>query len=593
MDWRNKPLYDRIVERWEQKSADYAKANNNRGLMCAQFRSDEIVQTDDKGQLVGQEIWNGTGPWYSRMMATGFQGSLASKNIPWTRYMMEEFKLKGIEELDIWLQDIKEHMANAYESRSNFYDVQPQFTHDGVTTGSPVMFGQEDILTHKTMWMPQHYKTIRVYYDKYNEPEGVIVQDKTWTAKQIWDTFIKKDDRNNTKSKAKLSAAVNQALQNGMLSELFTVYKAVFKITDSIWDGSDDQPFKKPIGAWKWLSVYFLELTDAENNKKNKPVNDNIGDFVRPFVIWNYDKKPWEVSSHTPAFSAVWDSLSLQQIDKNYTEDIQSKNRPAFMALDTMENRLDLSPQGQMFVTTEEYKQPPVAIDRVGGLEYSKDLMELKIEAVKRWFHADCFQMFTDLLRLHKQPVSASQIWQMAGEKSTLLSPAIETHSSYLKGVDALMMDVEIRAGRGPFSPQRIAYISDIVANILGPLSKIGVRPVFIGPLAQAMKASQALEPIISTLGAAAESHLFELYPDLRYAIKEYKTLNDIAEAKDFPQKNLETEEDYEEIKAALARKRAEDEQLAKGLEIAKATKDVSGKVEPDSILGALAGKAG
>lgn len=592
-NWNKKTLYERIDDRWKEKDTDYGRVNPNRDLMSIYFRSDEVIEVDDKGHLVGQEIYNGSGSWYSRMMATGFQGSLVSKNIPWFRYMMEEFELKGIDELDTWLQEIKTYMADAYQ-RSNFYDVQPQFTHDGLTIGSPVLFGEENIAEEKTMWMPQHYKTVRVYYDKFNQPEGVIIRDETWTAKQIFDIFIKNDDVNGTKRKEKLSIAVNTSLDAGLLDEVFTVYKAVFKVTDPIWnDNSDDKDkFIKPVGDWKWLSVYFLELTEAERNKRNRPLNDDIGDFVQPFAVWDFDKKPWEAASRTPAWYAIWDCISLQEIDKNYLEDIQNTNRPAFIALTGMQGRVNLGPEGEMYVSDKEWDRPPKLIERTKGLQFSRDLIEIKEDALKRWFYIDRFQMFSDLARLKNQPVTATQIWQMAGEKSTLLSPAIETHSRYLEATDARMVDFEVRAGRGPFNPQIIANITDIVDNALGRIAKsVGVRPVFIGQLAQAQKVSQAMQPIMSSIGAAMDSRLFDLDPDLRFAIRGWDTLNDIFEANDFPQKNFVSKEEFAKIKAGLAKQRAQDKQFEQAAEMSKASKDTSQSVA--NLVGAGATAAG
>ena len=366
MSWQNKTLYDRIVDRWKEQDNDYAKMNYNRAAITALFRSDELIEVSDKGELLGQNIYNGAGPWYSRMMATGFQGSLVSKNIAWIRYQMSQYGLKGVDELDIWLQDIKDYMTDVY-NRSNFYDVQPQFTHDGITTGSPLMFAEENILTGKTMWMPQHYTKVRLFYDKYNEVEGVIVKDRNWTAKHIFDTFVGEDDEKGTKRRKKLSMEVNRALDAGKLQEEFTIYRATFKVTDPIWDGKDQNAFKKPQGDWSWLSVYMLELSTSDVDKRNTPLNENMGDFSQPFAYWNFDKKPWEVSSRTPAFYAIWDCMGLQQIHKNYLEDIQYANRPAIYALKSMENRLKLSPEGEMFVSDDEYERPPKPIDRVAG----------------------------------------------------------------------------------------------------------------------------------------------------------------------------------------------------------------------------------
>lgn len=584
MAWIKKNLYDRIYDRFTEKDNDYAKVNNNRDVITTYFRSDEIVDTDEKGNLVGQCIYNGGGPWYSRLMATGFQGSLVSKNIDWIRYQMERFELKGIDEIDIWLQEIKEFMTADYQ-RSNFYDIQPQFTHDGVTTGSPVIFGEEDILGERTMWMPQHYKNIRLFYDKYNQDDGAIVVDKTWTAKKIFDTFIGKDDDVYTKSAEKLSNAVVQCLRSGRLDEEFTVYRATFKVTDPIWNG---EGFTKPRGEWTWLTAYFLELTEAEVNKKNKPLNDNMGDFSQPYSVWNYDKKPWEASSRTPAFSAIWDNLSLQQIDKNFLENVQNINRPAFMALNSQRNNVDLSPEGEMFVTKEEYDSPPKIIDRVGGLEFSKDLLEMKDEALQRWFFIDQFAMFSQLARDKNQPVTATQIWQMVGEKATLLSPAIETHSKYLSSVDARMVDIASRRGHGPFNRRTVENIADIVEGVLGrAVSDINVQPLFVGPLAQAQMTSQALQPIQAW--TAEITPLMQMNPQLIHRYRLPKLASKIEDAVNFPQDAIVSQEEYDEAVRLEDEANAAQQQTENAIEMAKASKSLQGPVDDTSVMSQVA----
>ena len=104
--WQNKSLYDRIHDRYTELDNDYAKINHIRDIITTFFRSDEIVRVDDKGNLVGECIYNGSPSWYSRVMSTGFQGSLVSKNIAWIRYQMGQYELKGIDELDLWLQEV-------------------------------------------------------------------------------------------------------------------------------------------------------------------------------------------------------------------------------------------------------------------------------------------------------------------------------------------------------------------------------------------------------------------------------------------------------------------------------------------------------
>lgn len=586
----NKSLYDRVVARKDETDNDYAKVNHNRDVMVTYFRSDEIIETDDKGELVGQAIYNGSGAWYGRTMATAFQGALVSKNIDWFRYMFDVLELKGVDELDIWAQDVKEHMTSAYQ-KSNFYDVQPQFTYDGLTTGSPLMFAEEDVLEEKIMWMPQHYKNVRIYYDKYNVSEGVIVIDKTWTAKKIFDKFVQEDDAQWTESQKILPISVVSALRRGSYNDTFTMYRATFKVTDPIWDGTDEagESFKKPQGGWTWLTAYFLELTTAELSKKNKPLNKNMGDFSKPFTNWNFDKKPWEPSSRTPAWYALWDCLSLQQIDKNYLEDVQNTNRPAFIALDSMKNNVNLSPEGEMFVTQEQYDNPPKFIDRVSGLTFSRELIEMKEDALKRWFFIDKLAMFSNLAIDKNQPPTATQIIRMEGEKATLLSPAIETHSRYLETADARMVDIELRAGRGPFAPDIMANIADIIqSNLTRAVKSVNIVPVFIGQLAQAQKVSQALKPIQSTMGIARD--LMEINPQIRHKYRWYDLLGKVEEAFDFPQDVVVPKEEYDEIIAAENEAAAQQQQFENTMEAMKNSKNLQGPVDENSVMARVAG---
>ena len=588
--WSNRQLYDRIFDRWTEKDNDYAKANRNRDVITTHFRSDEIISTDDTGNLVGQEIYNGSPSWYSRSMANGMQGSLTPKNISWFRYKMDNLKLKGADQVDLWLQRVKEHMAAVYQ-KSNFYDIQPQFMHDGVTTGSPLIFAEEDEKENRTMWLPQHYKTVRIYYNKFNEPEGVITKDKTWTAKQLMDEFVGDDDEQHTRAKQILSNAAFTAIDSGQLQDVFTVYRATFKVTDPIWDGTGDGAFVKPTGGWTWLTAYFEELTEGDSSKKNDPLNDDMGDFSQPFSVWNYDKKPWEATSRTPSFYALWDNLGLQQIDKNYLEDVQYTNRPAMMALSGMNGRLQLGPEGQILVTDKEYDRPPKPIDRVGGLTFEKDLIDMKDEALSRWFMMRMWEMFTQLARDKNQPVSAQQIWRMAGEKATMLSPAVETHSSYLRTVDARMVDIEARAGRGPFAPDEMADIVDIIAGIIGEddATTVNIQPVFVGPLAQAQQTSQALEPIQT--GLEASRAVIEIWPEARHKFKPGILIEEITEAIDFPQDAMVSEDEFDEIVQAERQAVAQQQQQENAVEMAKASKSLQGPVDENSVL-AKAGEA-
>ena len=589
-DWKDKTLYDRIIQRWMEAEGQYSRINRNREVVVRCFRPDEVPvggeQRNSTGsqqtmELLGTDIYQGSGAWYSRTMATGFQGSLVSKNIDWFKYQMEQYELKGIDQLDLWLQDVKEYMTDVY-NRSNFYDVQPQFTLDGLTTGSPLMFADEDIDHQRTMWTPQYFRNVRMYYDKFNQINGVIIKDPKWTAKQIADTFVLEGENRQDK----LTIAINKSLDAGKLNDEFVVYRAVFRADDQIWDG-----WTKPEGAWTWFSVYFVELQTTDKSKKNKPLNKNMGYFGKPFVHWDFEKKPWEAASRTPAWYAIWDCMGLQQVYKNFLENVQYKNRPPVMYLESMKNRLDLSPEGEIPVDSKEYQTPPVALrDMVGDVAMNSELSEIYEEALARWFFIDKFQMFSALSQSGGSPPTATQIWQMAGEKATLLSPAIETHSKYLSDADSRMIQIEATAGRGPFNPRTMENIADIVlANVSDPESirTIGVQPIFTGVLAQAQKQSQELEPIQS--GLAAASPLLEVWPELKLAFREHKLLDKTLNTVDFPEDTLVPADEYQERIAAVRAAEAKQREFENSMEAMKNSKSIQGPVDENSVMSKVA----
>ena len=583
-----KTLYERIDDKWHEVDNDYARMNRNREIITRYFRSDELISTDDKGELLGESIYNGAGPWYSRKLAIGLQGNLVSKWIDWLRYMFENLKVKGIDELDAFLQAVKEHMSLAYK-KGNFYDVQPQFTHDGVTTGSPVMFGEEDFENQQTMWVPQHYSTVRLFRNRWNQDEGCITVDDTWTVKKIFDTFIGQDDVEFTKSQKILSTSVLVALRAGEWARTFKVYRATFKTTDPIWTGTGEDAFVKPRGTWTWLSAYFLELTSSEKDKQNRPLNKNMGDFEKPFASWHFDRKPWEISSRTPAFYALWDNLSLQQLDKNLGENIQYLNRPTMISLSSMANRLKFSPEGNILVNEKEYDRPPKPVrDKVASIDLNMAYLDMKDENLGRWFMKDVLTVFSDLAFEKNQPITAYQSSLINGEKTMLLSPAIETHSVYLEDIDRRMIGQEIRAGRGPFAPDELDNIRDIIQSVTDDVSAVHIRPVFVGKLARAQKIAQAIEPVVATMDLM--SPLMDRNPQLVFAYNWWETANHINEAMDFPQIGMASKEEYNERVAADNEAKAKEQSMLMAIEMAKAIPAVSGEVSPDSVLAGVAG---
>jgi len=577
--WDNKKLFDRLMDLFHQREKGFNKFNKARDSIVDYFRPDlgDEVDANGDGAFFGENIYEGTAPWAADVMARGFQGNLVSPSTDWIQYAMLQTELKDNDQLDIWLQDVKEHMSDVYQ-RSNFYSVLPPFTLDGITIGSPVMFIDEEVSSGVTKFMPQHYKTVFLFYDKFNQPDGVIVKDETWTVKQISDMFARTEEE----QKLKLTISTNNAIREKKFYLERTVYRAAFRGNNQVWDVPG---FQKPDA--EWISVYFEEKPEEE--RKNDPLRTEQY-FSRPFVTWDFNKKPWESASRTPAFSAIYDVLSQQQVAKNQLENIELKNRPPRAVLEDHRNVIDFGPEGLTYVDRKDWEFLPKMIDAVGDIRLSKEQLETGEKAIKRWFFTDQFLKFTDLTNTLRQQPSVDQNHRIAAELAVQLNPAIGSYTGeFLRSVDNRVVDIEARAGRGPFAPDIMANITDIVlSNSKEEVASIGVVPVFIGPLAREQRTQQELDPILTAMSVLQP--VFELYPDLKNAIREYGTLEDIIKAVNFPLKNLVPEEEYNTIIKGLNELRAQQQQQQLALEMAKASPSVSGPVDETSVLANVGG---
>ena len=573
--WDDKLIYDRIIDLLSQKEGSYTKFNRARDSIVTYMRPDLGSDTtpDGDGGFFGDNIYAGVGPWSVGVMSRGFQGGLVSAGADWLAHKMSYSELDDIDELDEWLQWVKRHISDVY-LRSNFYKVLPNFTKDGITIGSPLMFIEEtDRLGGVITFFPQHYKTVTLFYDGNNDVEGVIIKDENWTIKRISDKFAS----TKPEQELKLSKATNNAIRDGQLYNRKTIIRAVFKQDNPLWD---KEGFNNPSAPW--ISVYFEDKTEEE--RKNTPLLTEKY-FSKPFTHWDYDKKPWESVSRTPAFEAIYDVVSQQEISKEMRENLKLINRPPRAVMEDHRNIVDFRPEGISLIPRGDWEMLPKAIEVVGNIKMSKDELEINAEKVKRWFHTGQFMKFTDLTSTLRQQPTATQIIKIAAELSVQVSPGIASYTTgFLADTDSRMLDIEIRAGRGPFDPEVMDRISAIIAGVIGDkISEVSLTPIFTGPLARAQKVKQELDPIIEGLGVGGA--VFELFPDSKNSIREHGLLKRIFEATGFPLTEFKPEDEYNDIIDALNEARAQEKQQLMAIEMAKAIPAVSGEVSPDSVL--------
>ncbi len=592
MDYKQKTLYEHITQKWDENGTAWDRLRTARENICEFFRPDLGVDYDEANDMLmlGGNLYDGSGPWVARTAAMAFMGNSVNKRGDWWKYQYTDPRIEGIDELDAHAQAQKEHISHVYQ-RGNFYDSQPQFTLDGWTIGGPVTFIEEDPETNFAMCVPLHWLSYRMFYDRFNRAEGIIVKDSQWTAKKCFDKFCPGRDMAERVAKAEdiFSPALARAVREGLWNERYTLWRAVFKAGDPMWQ---TEGFSRPMGGRTWYDVYFEDACPTE--KRNTPLLTG-GYYSKPFVNWDYDKKPWETASRTPAFYAIYDNLSLQQIMKSYLEDLKYTARPAMNVLNTQRNRLDFSSEAINEVMASEWNYRPEPIKKVGDIRLEPETMDRIEGKLSRHFHLEMFRMFTDLAtQTGSKEFKVLQLAEMAGERISTLLPTIESHENYLSQVDQRVRDIERQAGRGPYNRLEMENVMDILDWALGgDVSQISLTPEFMGTLRQVQQTQQRLKPIQYAVGALAEIGAATGNPNLpRFMLKEYDVADEALTAVNCPQKLIREREDYEQAVAVFEQSVAQDKRFAQVVELMKATKSVSSAVEPGSVLGALTGTA-
>ena len=565
MEWTQKTLFERIKERWNELDYVYTRLQDAREHICDFFRPDLGVDYDETHDMLmlGGDITEGSGPWVARTASTQFQGNTVSKKLDWFDYGFSDDRLNGIDELDRFRQDLKTHNSNVYQ-RGNFYDVQPQFTLDGWTIGSPLMFMEEE--EDKVMCLPVHWLTYRIFYDRFNRTEGVIIKDKQWTAKKCFDKFCPGTDIQKRLKKAEeiFTTTLWNNIKNGKLNEKVTIWRAVFKDTDPVWGN-----FEKPYGK-KWVDVYFEDLVLKE--KQDKPLL-KTGYFSKPYVHWDFDKKTWESASRTPAFYAIYDNLSLVQIFRNFLDNTQMKVRPPYAALLSYQDRLDMRPGAPIFLKQNEWNYRPTPFENTGDVRFEKDQIEIFRENLSRHFHLEMFRMFTDIAQQKNQEFKVLHLIEIAGERVTQLLPAIEAHENYLYQVDERVRSIELAAGRGPYNRRNIENIIDIIEHYIGG-DTVKIEPQFVGTLRQAQQRQQKIQPLQFGIGALSEIAAAMGDPNfVRFMLKGYETGDKALQAVSFPQDLINEKQVFDRMYQEYQQLQAQREQFAQMVELLKAGK--------------------
>jgi len=560
-------LYDRAWDRQGRLESIRTRWDDERDDVVELTRPDLYRKEDERGQFLGSSIMEGTAPWALRIMALGFQGSLVNQNMQWRESQMEDKRFKGVDEVNKWLQDVDEEMGSDY-ARSNYYDILPKYTLDGLSIGSPVMLSERDD-DEIMVYIVPHYTENYLWRDQFGNDLGYHRKYKM-TALQAMQKF----------GKDNLSQVTRTALENGNHWDEFTFLQVIYSSRDPILQGIKDERIPNS----PWVQFYFQENTQGDEDKKALKADRWR---TKPFAAWHYWREGFETYSRTPATFAIHDIKGGQQQWESMHIASEKTVRPAWWLDEAMRGILSFLPDAKNYADAQTYMRPPIPMHQGIKLAEGLQFAERTNKAIERWFMVPMFQAINRFAAEHKQPPTAFQVQQMIGENALLLGPGVGSYvNGLLKPQDDRLFELKAERDFDDFGNYRefgsIPQPPDIILNE----SDGKLQTEFIGPLTIAQKQFLVSRNVQDNLAQVAP--LIEMNPDWIDKIKGPEIIEYILEQGNMPQQLITPQDEYELMQENKARKRAIQELLASGADLSKIVSELGDEIDKNSPLAAL-----
>ena len=235
-------------------------------IFCpALMRFSDKKDAIEKG-ILGCNIHEGTGAWAADLMRNGFQGNISSQAIPWLNYEMDDKVFRGVDRVNHWLQDFRDHMLSVYgENGSNYYDGVNEWTGHGITVGSPVIIPEVDHETGKIQYIIPHPATRYFKQNRFGVTDTLHLKD-LWNVREA----VKEFGYDN------LSEGVQKAYDEGNDDKKVKIIQAYYFHLDRIFKGLPaNKDGTKYHLRWPWVKI-TVEEDAGQAEEDQKPLSIDL-----------------------------------------------------------------------------------------------------------------------------------------------------------------------------------------------------------------------------------------------------------------------------------------------------------------------------
>ena len=289
--------------------------------------------------------------------------------------------------------------------------------------------------------------------------------------------------------------------------------------------------------------------------KEEKCIMDVSGFYENPYIVVRWEKLVGEAYGRSPAWNALSDIRMINVMSEVMIRAAQKQvDPPLLVADDGVIMPLHTRPGGTNVGGVSMDGRPLIQPLQTGGnLNIGIEMMDQRRDAIRRAYFVDRF------VPKEGTPVSATEFAQNEENGMRLSGPqTARVQNEFLTKIIDRLFAILQRAGAFPETPEELDG-QDLKIEYTNPLAKNQRSRELLG----FNRALQSVGPLI------------ELDPDLTDIVDGAALFRDALEISGVPVKNLRSENEYEEIRAAKAEQAEQQQAMAQGQELAGTVADL------------------
>ncbi|MBE9571438.1 MAG: head-tail connector protein [Proteobacteria bacterium] len=491
------------------------------------------------------EVYDGTAINGNTILASGLYGFLCPPHTKWFSFKAKDNEVNEDYGVRQWLQSATDRMHEEL-AESNFGLEVFQLFLTLSSIGTPCMYeeaGERNSLNFRT-------KHISEFYIAENK-DGLVdtlFSPFSYTSRQAVQHFGIDN--------------VGEGIKKAYEAEKF---EESFKFLHATYPREDYDKSKRDNVNMPFASVYV--------DIKDEKIISESGYKEFPFMVPRWMKASGEIYARSPSSMAMADIRMLNQMSYTIIRAGQKEVDPPVNAPASMEGRVNLKPRAINFYENES-RDRVEPIKSGGNLTIGMELEDQRRDLINRVYFVDLFLALSSATKQMTIP----EVQERLQEKLIVLAPILGRLQSEL--FDPLLYrSFELCKRGGVFGE------IDEDENLIDAPEALRGQPLeveYTSKLARAMKMTE-----VGSFSSAMEiiGSLSQAFPDIFDNVDYDDAARGIMERHGVPAAWVRNWEVIKEMREARQEQVANDAMAAKVEQAAKITKDLSGKVDPTSVM--------